>query len=118
MTWHRCWNDPTVWRMLEVRPDRELLVVVDAARAKLLSFELEWEDGEGRRRYLTWGSRKGFELGVVEPEPPSSSSNGLSEFRVPSKHAPDGEILGTARRIVESTLGRPVSDWILELLAA
>jgi hypothetical protein len=117
-TWRPCWNDPSIWRMFYVRPDRELLVTVDLPHAKLLAFELEWDDAQGRRRYLTWSAKKGFEMGGVDPEH-VAGPEGLADVRIPSTSPPAGEVLGAARRIVEGAgLGSPLGDWILARLAA
>jgi hypothetical protein len=107
-TWRPCWNNPSIWRMFHVRPDREILITVDLPRAKLLTFELEWDDLEGRRHYVAWGPKKGLEIGVVD-----------LDLRVPAATSPDAQMLGSARRIVEGAgLENPMSDWILDRLPA
>ena len=114
-TWHRCWNKPWIWRMFDVRPDREVLVTVDLAQARLLAFELEWEDREGRRRYLAWSHKTGFDAGMVDLDEASA----VAAVRISSTGPPDGEVLGAARRMVEAAgLGAPLGDWILSRLSA
>jgi len=105
--------------MLDVRPDRELLVTVDLARSKLLAFELEWDDAAGRRHYLTWGPAAGFGVGVVDLDQASADPEGLVELRIPLAASPDPELLETVRRMITaSDLGSPVSELILGRLSA
>jgi hypothetical protein len=98
--------------MLCVRPDRELFATIDLARAELLSFEVEWEDRDGVRRFVTWSVRRGFTMGKTDSESTTGESGDEGG-------AGDPKVLGMALVIVEDAgIGSPVAEWIMDRLSA
>jgi len=98
--------------MLCVRSDRELFATIDLARAELLSFEVEWDDRDGVRRFVTWSVRRGLTAGKTDSESTTGESGADSD-------ADDPKVLGTALVIVEDAgIGSPVAEWIMGRLSA
>lgn len=112
VTWRPCEEDLSIWRLFCLWPDRELLATFDLSRAELLSFDVEWEIPEGRRRFVTWSTGRGFSSGTTDSErtidDPGDGTGGV-----------DPGILGMALVIVEGAgVDSPVTTWILERLSA
>jgi len=112
LTWRPCGEDLSIWRMVCIRPDQELFATIDLARAELLSFEVEWDEAEGHRSFVTWSVRSGFSAGGTD------SVNSIDESEAESTGG-SPKILGMALVIVEDAgIVSPVATWILDRLSA
>jgi hypothetical protein len=96
--------------MIYFRSDREVLIRFDEGLGALLHFEVEWNDDEGGRHYVTWDGAKGFDAGLLDIR---------HAFDGGAKVALNPSVLGQARRIVESAeLERPIQQLVLTVLSA
>ena len=112
LAWRPCGEDLSIWRMVCIRPDRELFATIDLARAELLSFEIEWDDAEGQRPFVTWSVRSGFSAGKTDSEETIAEPEAVSAVG-------SAKVLGMALVIVEDAgIVSPVTTWIMDRLSA
>jgi hypothetical protein len=95
--------------MLCLQADRELFATINITCSQLLSFDIEWDDENGRHHFITWGAGSGLSAGIVDLG---------EEERSHREQEASPRLLGTARRIVEEAgIVSLVATWILEHLS-